>query len=235
MGWRNCAASVTLVDGINLKWPGRDKSSDGTIGDAAHASRSSDHNPWVVVAGMGVVRARDVDKDGIDAAFRVEELRKAGKAGDPRLAGGGYVIFNRRITKPDFSRWAVYTGSNPHDKHFHVSFSQNVAGFDSQAGWAFLGGARPVPAVVPTRVTQVPDLKFGMRANPYVASLQRFLNAEPWAPALPLLPVTGNYLEMTRDVIKAAQRQAGVTGSDADGTIVGPRTRQAFIVRGWRP
>jgi len=148
--WRNCQASMTLVAAINARWPGRDKASDGTIGDAAHATRTSDHNPWVVVDGMGVVRARDIDKDGIDAAWLAEELRKLGAAGDPRLAGGGYVIFNRRITTNDWSGWKVYTGSNPHTAHLHVSFSLNRAGYDSAAGWVFLGGGavvQPSPEV----------------------------------------------------------------------------------------
>lgn len=231
MAWRNCAASVTLVDAINAYYPGRDKSSDGTIGDAAHASRNSDHNPWVVVEGMGVVRARDIDKDGIDAAWCVEELRKLGAAGDPRLIDGGYLIFNRRITAPDFSEWRAYTGSNPHDKHFHISYSRKQAGFDLQAGWAFLGGRPTVPPVNPTRVPSIPTLSHGMQNNIYVASLQRFLNAEPWVPALPLLPVTGNFLDMTRNVVTAAQRQCRLT---ADG-VVGPNTRAAFVARGWRP
>lgn len=147
MGWRNCAASLALVDEINRRWPGRDKSSDGTIGDAAHASRSSDHNPWVVVGGTGVVRARDVDKDGIDAPWLVEYLRGIGARGDARLTGGGYIIFNRRITVPDFTGWKSYTGSNPHDHHFHVSFSRNQAGFDSEAGWGIVvGGGNAAPA-----------------------------------------------------------------------------------------
>ena len=145
MGWRNCAASMTLVGEINARWPRRDKASDGTIGDAAHASRNSDHNPWVVVAGTGVVRARDIDKDGIDAPWLAEWLRRRGEAGDPRLTGGGYVIFNRRITSPDFRGWRAYTGSNPHVAHVHVSFSRNAAGFDSRAPWG-LGGGTAVPA-----------------------------------------------------------------------------------------
>ncbi|MDT8915792.1 hypothetical protein [Amycolatopsis sp. PS_44_ISF1] len=146
MTWRNCNASLTLVAAVNARWPGRDKASDGTIGDAAHASRTSDHNPWVVVDGVGVVRARDIDKDGIDAGWLAEELRKLGAAGDPRLAGGGYVIWNRRITSDDFSRWTPYNGSNPHTQHVHVSFSRNRAGFDSNAPWGFLGGVTSNPA-----------------------------------------------------------------------------------------
>jgi hypothetical protein len=111
VAWRNCQASLTFVAGVNARWPARDKASDGTIGDAAHATRTSDHNPWVVLNGQGIVRARDVDVDGVDAAWCVEELRKLGRAGDPRLVPGGYVISNRRITKPDFSGWSVYTGN----------------------------------------------------------------------------------------------------------------------------
>lgn len=158
MGWRNCQASMTLVAEINQRWPGRDKGSDGTIGDAAHASRQSDHNPWVKLDGVGVVRARDIDKDGIDAPWLAEHLRKLGAAGDPRLAPGGYVIFNRRITNPDFRSWRAYTGSNPHTSHIHVSFSTVPAGFDSTAPWgiATAPGPRPRPAPAP-RPTPVED------------------------------------------------------------------------------
>lgn len=246
MAWRNCQASLSLVNEINLRWPGRDKSSDGTIGDAAHATRSSDHNPWVIVAGMGVVRARDVDKDGVDMPSLMEHLRKLGAAGDPRLAGGGYLISNRRITRPDFSGWAVYTGSNPHDKHGHVSFSTRAAGFDSQAPWHIVppgtttpwtpDGLRAVAAAAPAGfdASGMATLTHGMRGDARVAALQRFLNAYGWRPALPLLPVTGNYLDQTAQVIRAAQAQVGITGPDADGRSVGPRTKVAFAARGAR-
>jgi hypothetical protein len=143
MGWRNCAASLALVAEVNERWPRRDRTSDGTIGDAAHAARSSDHNPGLVVAGQGVVRARDIDVDGVDMAWLVEHLRQLGAAGDRRLAGGGYLIFNRRITRPDFTGWKVYTGTNPHDHHAHVSFSRDPAGFDSTAPWGIATAAAP--------------------------------------------------------------------------------------------
>jgi hypothetical protein len=138
MAWRLANALVTLRNGVNEKWPNRDKTSDGTIGDAAHASRSSDHNPWLAVDGVGVVRALDIDVDGIDPGWYAEQLRLAGRNGDTRLTGGGYVIFNRRITTPDFTRWVAYTGDNAHTKHVHVSLSQNRAGFDRKDPWVFL-------------------------------------------------------------------------------------------------
>lgn len=144
MAWRNCNASTALVNAVNAKWPNRSRASDGTIGDAAHATRTSDHNPWVILNGMGIVRARDITADGIDAAWLAEELRKLGRAGDHRLRNSGYVIFNRRITTPDFSGWKAYTGTNPHTKHVHVSFALDAAGYDDGGGWAFLASAATV-------------------------------------------------------------------------------------------
>jgi hypothetical protein len=99
---------------------------------------------------------------------------------------------------------------------------------------AILGGGGVVIDPPAGDGSQLPTLRHGMKNDPRVASLQRFLNMEDWAPALPLLPVTGNYLDKTRDVVRAAQAQSGVTGPDADGTIVGPRTNRAFWARGWR-
>jgi GH25 family lysozyme M1 (1,4-beta-N-acetylmuramidase) len=95
-------------------------------------------------------------------------------------------------------------------------------------------GANPATAAPPTGPESLPILTYGMRDNPKVASLQKFLNAYPWKPALDVLPVTGNYLDQTRDVVKAAQAQMGVTGNDANGEIVGPRTNRGLWDRGWR-
>lgn len=79
----------------------------------------------------------------------------------------------------------------------------------------------------------LPTLRRG-DSGPEVESLQRFLNATDWTPDLPLLPVTGNYLDQTTAVVKAAQEQCGVTGPDANGTICGPRTNRAFWAKGYR-
>ena len=60
--------------------PGRNKASDGTIGDAAHQATSSDHNPRLI-RGLGatpVVTAADITHDparGADMAAVTEELR----------------------------------------------------------------------------------------------------------------------------------------------------------------
>jgi hypothetical protein len=99
---------------------------------------------------------------------------------------------------------------------------------------AYAGAAAPAPAPAKDPAAGMATLQYGMRSDSRVVALQRWLNAYDWRPNLPLLPPTGNYLTQTRAVVKAAQAQCGVTGPDADGSIVGPRTRAAFAARGAR-
>ena len=219
MTWRLAAALVALRNGVNARWPRRDKTSDGTIGDAAHASRNSDHNPWVVVGGVGVVRALDIDVDGIDAAWYAEQLRRLGAAGDRRLTGGGYVIHNRRITKADFSGWAAYTGTNPHTSHVHVSLSRNRAGFDDPAPWAFLGGS---PAPPPAPPTGRPTLTLNSTGQAVRDVQQRLKTRYPLYAKQ--LVVDGVYGPKTQAAVREFQRRSGLA---SDG-IVGPKTWAAM-------
>jgi hypothetical protein len=49
------------------------------------------------------------------------QIRLAAKAGDKRIA---YVIFEGRIASSRMGwRWRKYKGSNPHNKHCHISFT----------------------------------------------------------------------------------------------------------------
>lgn len=222
MVWRLAGALVAFRSGVNARWPNRDKTSDGTVGDVAHQARSSasDHNPWIVVDGVGVVRAVDIDRDGIDAAWLAEQVRLAGAAGDNRLVGGGYVIFNRKISRADWRGWNTYTGSNPHTSHVHVSFSRDRTGFDNTRGWGFLTSS-DAPTPPPTGR---PTLQLGSTGEA-VKSLQRTLNR--WYPGMAQLVVDGDYGSATRARVTYFQQRAGLT---ADG-IVGPRTWAALGYR----
>lgn len=97
-------------------------------------------------------------------------------------------------------------------------------------GGAVPAAGPPVPAPVSTWQS-LPDLAYG-QTNSSIASLQRFLNAYNWVPALPILPVTGFYGDMTTGVVRSAQAQMGVQGGD--GRNVGPQTKSALWARGWR-
>lgn len=122
--WVLAPALVQLRNELNFLWPNRDHSSDGAIGDAAHAASPSDHNPNP----QGVVCAYDIDTDldGTDDSndpemdALVEWLRLHPH---PNLK---YVIYRRRIFRsydkpgiPAFT-WAAYT-KDPHISHPHIS------------------------------------------------------------------------------------------------------------------
>lgn len=166
MAWRLATSLEVLRAEVNAAHPGRHKASDGTIGDQAHASTglASDHNPWVIGSdGVGVVRAFDITTDPVIAPDDLaERFRLLGKAGDVRLIGGGYVIYNRRIaSERDGWAWRPYSGSDPHTSHIHLSVSRNAGGFDLPAQW---GVANTIPPAPPTP-TQEDTMEKGMAVD----------------------------------------------------------------------
>lgn len=138
MSYREAKATAKLLKQINRKFPNRDKSSDGWIGDPAHATRDSDHNPWVKDDdGVGVVTARDFTHDpkNVDMGKVSERLRLSR---DKRIK---YVIFNGRMFSsyatsqyPSFT-WRPYSGTNPHRTHMHLSLQPLQHLFDSIKRW----------------------------------------------------------------------------------------------------
>lgn len=138
--WRAAESLKTLVKQVNALAPGRSKASDGFIGDTAHQSRDSDHNPWVWDAAVkkGVVTAVDVTHDpgGKCDCHTLAKSLETNK--DPRIK---YVIWNRRIMNSspiggsDPWAWRPYDGQNPHDKHIHISVKCTKDAFDSTDPW----------------------------------------------------------------------------------------------------
>src|SRR6185437_16018 len=130
MNFRVARSLLTLRDQVNAMAPGRDTSSDGTIGDSGHQARKSDHNPNE----DGVVTAMDITHDprhGIDAGTLAEMLR-ASK--DKRIK---YVISNARIFSSTQTpwQWRPYTGANAHTKHVHVSVLGDRTLYDDTSPW----------------------------------------------------------------------------------------------------
>jgi peptidoglycan hydrolase-like protein with peptidoglycan-binding domain len=116
--WMVAPCLDVLLGQVNRAAPRRSKRSDGSIGDAAHAARTSQHNPLKLpFCGTPLVRARDFTHDpanGFDAGAFANKLTRSG---DPRIK---YVIWNWQIWYPN-GGWKKYTGTNGHETHCHLS------------------------------------------------------------------------------------------------------------------
>jgi hypothetical protein len=115
-------ALIQLREQADDSYPDRKRDSDGTLGDARHQVRKSDHNADPVT---GYVRALDLDvdfdKSANTAAYIADQIRTLAKS-DKRIA---YVIFDRKIASArSLWRWKKYTGVNPHTSHIHISFTK---------------------------------------------------------------------------------------------------------------
>lgn len=124
--------------------PGRDTTTDGWIGDAAHADSTSDHNPDETGSvpiydadTINEVHAIDVDKDlkeDVSMEDTVQHILSRCRSGQEKRLR--YIIYNRRIWEAS-NGWKQrdYTGSNPHDKHAHYSGSYETKYESSTASW----------------------------------------------------------------------------------------------------
>lgn len=106
------------------------------------------------------------------------------------------------------------------------------AGFPRDLVMTELGG-KGEPGVAARTWESLATLKQGDQGAG-VEALQRFLNRYDWRPPLPVLKPDGGYGPKTVAVVRGAQEQCGVTGPDAVGSPVGPRTKKAFWARGYR-
>jgi hypothetical protein len=118
------AALAVLRQATALK-PKRKKASDGLLPSAAHVAQSpnSDHN-----TGLAADLTHDPD-NGIDCAEIFEKLKE-----DKRVS---YLIFQGKIWSKEKSKLGNrrYTGSNPHNKHLHISINASSAADTSPWFW----------------------------------------------------------------------------------------------------
>lgn len=134
MAWRPATSLIRLRNQINQMAPTRSKANDGTIGDTAHAARKSDHNPWVIDKGVGVVTALDITHDDANGCNAEHIVTALVQSRDPRIK---YIIWNHRIISATEQLWVwrTYSGKNPHTKHFHLSVKAEKVHYDSVAPW----------------------------------------------------------------------------------------------------
>ena len=124
---RATPAAIAVLRQATALRPKRKKASDGLLPSAAHLTQSpnSDHN-----TGYAVDLTHD-PKNDIDCFDIYERLKS-----DPRVK---YLIFTGKI-------WSIkngeskYTGSNPHNKHLHISIKDNC-GNDTSPWFAWMGKA----------------------------------------------------------------------------------------------
>lgn len=221
MTWRVAKSLDQLLRQINTKFPNRDKSSDGSIGDAAHAARSSDHNPWFKIGEIGIVTARDFTHDPIHGFNSQELADRLVASKDERIK---YIISNSRIVsgtgqgKPAW-QWRKYTGSNPHNKHVHISVKSDPRLCDDERPW---GDGLPFPSHDANAVPEIPPSRPVLRlksTGPYVKLLQKYLNDEGAK-----LVIDGDFGQKTCNALMAFQKEAGLV---ADG-VCGPYTWKAL-------
>lgn len=155
MAWRTGRSIDVLREQINNLYPKRKKDSDGTIGDERHQSSNSDHNPWIKEGSMGIVTAIDFTNDPVNgiASQKLADILVTSK--DERIK---YIISNKKICSGTGQshkawEWRPYTGSNPHDKHVHISIKSDKAHYDDARLWNLTGiEQKHLEAAKPTEV-----------------------------------------------------------------------------------
>jgi hypothetical protein len=112
MKWKPAPSIIAALREFDRTWPNRRYARTywGTIGDAAHSKRKSDHNP----DSRGIVHAFDLmhePEKGIDCNVLAELWKD-----DPRVK---YVIWKARIWNRLIAR--IWRKSSGHMSHIHVS------------------------------------------------------------------------------------------------------------------
>lgn len=206
MAWVLVAWAHQFRRELNALAPDRDTASDGSVGDLAHQEYPSGHNPDESgnaerqdSDSIDEVRAIDVDVDlrvpGLTAQMIVAYLVGRCRAGlERRLI---YIIFNGVIWSAS-GGWVArtYTGSNPHDKHFHLSGHP-------------AGDADPSPFGLATLLkedTMTPAEYLKILQDPSVAA---FFRAAPWTYAGGGLPSGMSALSVLNGTYLAAKEAAG--------------------------
>ncbi len=140
-------AALAVLRQATALAPNRKKASDGLLPSAAHikASPNSDHN-----TGLAADLTHD-PKHGIDCAEIFEKLKE-----DKRV---DYLIFQGKIWSKKRAKEGnrKYSGSNPHNKHLHISIDPAMA--DDTSPWFWWLNQPKIVNQVVSRLIPVPAKK----------------------------------------------------------------------------
>jgi hypothetical protein len=123
--WQLVKGGVTLRDQVNARWATRDKASDGSVGNADHADRESDHNPDA----NGWVHAIDIDEDlrgsKHDNVWLGDQLiayARMRRGGSNRFKN---IVYEDRVASGTYPEtfWTWRGSDYGHEHHLHVSFT----------------------------------------------------------------------------------------------------------------
>jgi hypothetical protein len=144
---RATPAAIAVLRQATSISPSRKKASDGLLPSKAHINQSpnSDHN-----TGFAVDLTHD-PKHGIDCFDIFEKLKE-----DARVK---YLIFQGKIWSKEKAKQGnrVYSGSNPHNKHLHISINDGM-GKDTSPWFWWLNQPKIISQVI-AKVTPVPAKK----------------------------------------------------------------------------
>lgn len=161
-GWRLAPALIAMEAEADRIAPRRRRTSDGSIGDQAHAARKSHHNP-----DGGYVDALDISHDPANGMDVHAHARAMIARQDPRLEE---VISNRQIWT--WARraegWRRYTGANGHTIHAHFVVKNSHRNDTSpwfKSGLPFPTKPVPPPYTPPPAPTEDTDVTAYIRLN----------------------------------------------------------------------
>lgn len=143
--WQVAPSCKLVLTEANRLYPDRSRASDGTVGDAAHSSKTSHHNPHPDGSWVDAVDLTHDPAHGCDAHAWA---RQVAARRDKRVE---YLISNGRICRgydksgiPAWT-WTRYTGTNPHTKHAHLSIWRNATARNDLRSWFTSEPAKQLP------------------------------------------------------------------------------------------
>jgi len=159
-------AAIAVLRQATALWPKRKKLSDGLLPSLAHQKQNpnSDHN-----TGLAVDLTHDPE-NGVDCAVIFEKLKE-----DKRVE---YLIFKGKIWSKAKAKLGnrPYSGSNPHNKHLHISINVDCA--DDTSPWFWWMNQPKIVNQLVAKLTPAPTKKLPLPVVPAACTCCKVHNTQ---------------------------------------------------------